>query len=67
MFSKLRLETCTCVLQAAFVYRAVCFGVARMKVMSMTRSVPCHRNTRPKPADLIQPAILPEIQSVDLL
>ena len=45
MFSKLRLETCTCVLQAAFVYRAVCSGVARMEVMSMTRLVPCHRNT----------------------
>ena len=39
MFSKLRLETCTCVLQAAFVYRAVS-GVARMKVMSMTRLFP---------------------------
>ena len=34
--SKLGLETCTCVLQTAFVQRAVCSGVARMKVMPMT-------------------------------
>ena len=34
--SKLGVETCTCVLQAAFVQRAVCSGVARMEAMLMT-------------------------------
>ena len=33
-----QLETCTCVLQTAFVQLAVFSGVARMMVMSMTRS-----------------------------
>ena len=33
----LGVETCTCVLQTAFVLRAVCSGVARMTIIEMTR------------------------------